>query len=39
MSLVVEMVSGQTDMANEPEAERTRQRHTLMSIGHDPLKP
>ena len=39
MSLVVDMVSGQTDTANEPEAERTRRRHTLMSIGHDPLKP
>ncbi|MFI9340668.1 DUF3140 domain-containing protein [Streptomyces sp. NPDC052773] len=39
MSKVVEMVSGQTDMANEPEPERTSRRHALMSIGHDPLKP
>jgi hypothetical protein len=39
MAKVVEMVSGQTDPANEPEPERTSRRHALMSIGHDPLKP
>ncbi|MEV5321548.1 DUF3140 domain-containing protein [Streptomyces sp. NPDC052687] len=39
MTKVVEMVSGQTDLANEPEPARTSRRHALMSIGHDPLKP
>jgi hypothetical protein len=39
MSLVVDMVSGRTDIANEPEGEQTRRRHELMTIGHDPLKP
>ncbi|MER6346992.1 DUF3140 domain-containing protein [Streptomyces sp. NPDC001595] len=39
MALVVDMVSGRTDMANEPEGDRTSRRHELMTIGHDPLKP
>ncbi|CAL9616092.1 DUF3140 domain-containing protein [Streptomyces sp. enrichment culture] len=38
MTQVVNTVSGQADLENEPEAERTR-RHRLMTIGHDPLKP
>jgi hypothetical protein len=36
---VVDTVSDQVDLENEPEAERTRRRHQLMTIGHDPLKP
>ncbi|MFI2436303.1 DUF3140 domain-containing protein [Streptomyces sp. NPDC018693] len=39
MRQVVDTVSGQTDIANEPDAEDTRRRHRLMTIGHDPLKP
>ncbi|GCB52486.1 DUF3140 domain-containing protein [Streptomyces sp. NL15-2K] len=36
---VVDTVTAQTDAANEPEAEETRRRHRLMTLGHDPLKP
>ncbi|GGL66592.1 hypothetical protein GCM10010129_07550 [Streptomyces fumigatiscleroticus] len=42
MQEVVDMVSAETDVANEPEpetADGTRRRHQLMTIGHDPLKP
>jgi hypothetical protein len=35
---VVDTVSAQTDVANEPEAEETRRRHQLMTLGHDPLR-
>jgi hypothetical protein len=36
---VVDTVTEQTDVENEPEAEETRRRQRLMTIGHDPLKP
>ncbi|MGW0332859.1 DUF3140 domain-containing protein [Streptomyces sp. NPDC003011] len=36
---VVDTVTEQTDVANEPEAEETCRRRRLMTIGHDPLKP
>lgn len=36
---VVDTVDTQADPENEPEAEDTRRRHRLMTIGHDPLKP
>jgi hypothetical protein len=36
---VVDTVGEQTDVENEPEAEETRRRQRLMTIGHDPLKP
>ncbi|KUO19265.1 DUF3140 domain-containing protein [Streptomyces dysideae] len=36
---VVDTVTEQADVENEPEAEETRRRHRLMTIGHDPLKP
>ncbi|MEU6252720.1 DUF3140 domain-containing protein [Streptomyces sp. NPDC047043] len=36
---VVDTVTEQADVENEPEAEETRRRHMLMTIGHDPLKP
>ncbi|MDN3025520.1 DUF3140 domain-containing protein [Streptomyces sp. S.PB5] len=36
---VVDAVSEQADLENEPEAEGTRRRHRLMTLGHDPLKP
>ncbi|MFK4101517.1 DUF3140 domain-containing protein [Streptomyces sp. NPDC019531] len=36
---VVDTVTAQADVENEPEAEETRRRHRLMSVGHDPLKP
>ncbi|MBC7271162.1 MULTISPECIES: DUF3140 domain-containing protein [Streptomyces] len=36
---VVDTVSAEADLENEPEAEQTRRRHHLMSLGHDPLKP
>jgi hypothetical protein len=36
---VVDTVTAQTDAENEPEAEETRRRHRLMTLGHDPLKP
>ncbi|MCI3270514.1 DUF3140 domain-containing protein [Streptomyces cylindrosporus] len=36
---VVDEVTAQTDVENEPEAEETRRRHRLMTVGHDPLKP
>jgi hypothetical protein len=39
MYRVVDTVTAQTDPENEPEAEDTRRRHRLMTIGHDPLKP
>ncbi|MFJ3290116.1 DUF3140 domain-containing protein [Streptomyces sp. NPDC086669] len=35
---VVDTVSERVDPENEPEPEQTRQRHRLMTIGHDPLK-
>ncbi|GGS06075.1 hypothetical protein GCM10010269_51330 [Streptomyces humidus] len=42
MYRVVDTVAGQADAENEPEApeaEETRRRHRLMTIGHDPLRP
>jgi len=36
---VVDTVAEQSDVENEPEAEETRRRHLLMTIGHDPLRP
>ncbi|MEV2218017.1 DUF3140 domain-containing protein [Streptomyces sp. NPDC050997] len=36
---VVDTVAEQTDVENEPEAEETRRRQRLMTIGHDPLRP
>ncbi|KMS70436.1 hypothetical protein ACH49_25540 [Streptomyces leeuwenhoekii] len=38
MRKVVDTVTAQTDLENEPEAEDTRRRHRLMTLGHDPLK-
>ncbi|GHB31901.1 hypothetical protein GCM10010377_22680 [Streptomyces viridiviolaceus] len=38
MRKVVDLVTSQTDLENEPVAEDTRRRHRLMTIGHDPLK-
>ncbi|MGN9758449.1 DUF3140 domain-containing protein [Streptomyces sp. SD31] len=38
MRKVVDTVTSQVDMENEPEAEDTDLRHRLMTIGHDPLK-
>ncbi|MFI7407763.1 DUF3140 domain-containing protein [Streptomyces sp. NPDC049627] len=35
---VVDTVTSQVDLENEPEAEDTELRHRLMTIGHDPLK-
>ncbi|MEV0219615.1 DUF3140 domain-containing protein [Streptomyces sp. NPDC050704] len=39
MYRVVDSVTAQTDLENEPVAEDTRRRHRLMTLGHDPLKP
>ncbi|MEW2047266.1 DUF3140 domain-containing protein [Streptomyces sp. NBC_00377] len=39
MYRVVDTVTAQADLENEPKAEDTRSRHRLMTIGHDPLKP
>ncbi|MET9390121.1 DUF3140 domain-containing protein [Streptomyces sp. NPDC006624] len=42
MREVVETVTEQADLENEPEPETTdedtRRRHRLMTLGHDPLK-
>ncbi|MEU4657563.1 DUF3140 domain-containing protein [Streptomyces sp. NPDC023723] len=38
MRAVVDTVTDETDVANEPVAEDTDRRHRLMSLGHDPLK-
>jgi len=39
MYRVVDAVTSQTDVENEPAAEDSERRHRLMTIGHDPLKP
>ncbi|CAM5556162.1 DUF3140 domain-containing protein [Streptomyces aurantiogriseus] len=39
MYRVVDTVTAQAELENEPEAEDTPRRHRLMTIGHDPLKP
>ncbi|MFE9444438.1 DUF3140 domain-containing protein [Streptomyces sp. NPDC006602] len=39
MHEVVDTVTEETDMENEPAAEDTAHRQRLMTIGHDPLKP
>lgn len=36
---VVDTVSAEADVENEPEPEETRRRHRLMTLGHDPLRP
>ncbi|MFC5212727.1 DUF3140 domain-containing protein [Streptomyces coerulescens] len=36
---VVDTVTDEADLENEPEPEQARRRHQLMTIGHDPLKP
>lgn len=36
---VVDAVAEETDVENEPEADQTRRRQRLMTIGHDPLRP
>ena len=36
---VVDTVTEQADLENEPAAEDSDRRHRLMTIGHDPLKP
>jgi hypothetical protein len=36
---VVDTVTAETDLENEPVAENTRRRQRLMTIGHDPLRP
>jgi len=36
---VVDTVTAQADVENEPEPEETRRRHQLMTLGHDPLRP
>jgi hypothetical protein len=38
MRRVVETVTSQVDLEDEPAAEDERTRHRLMTIGHDPLK-
>ncbi|MEU0738942.1 DUF3140 domain-containing protein [Streptomyces sp. NPDC006134] len=38
MRKVVDTITAETDVENEPEAEDTRRRHRLMTLGHDPLK-
>ncbi|MCT7351504.1 DUF3140 domain-containing protein [Streptomyces sp. 15-116A] len=38
MRQVVDTVTTETDLENEPAAEDTALRHRLMSLGHDPLK-
>ncbi|MFC3352170.1 DUF3140 domain-containing protein [Streptomyces echinoruber] len=42
MRKVVDTVTSEADLENEPEPERTeedtRRRHRLMTLGHDPLK-
>lgn len=38
MRKVVDTVTSEVDMENEPVAEDTELRHRLMTIGHDPLK-
>jgi hypothetical protein len=38
MRKVVDTVTAQTDVENEPGAEDTRRRHRLMTLGHDSLK-
>lgn len=38
MEEVVETVTEEADLENEPLAEDTVRRHRLMTLGHDPLK-
>ncbi|WP_328752087.1 DUF3140 domain-containing protein [Streptomyces sp. NBC_00285] len=35
---VVDTVAAEADVGHEPEAESTRRRRRLMTLGHDPLK-
>ncbi|NED08311.1 DUF3140 domain-containing protein, partial [Streptomyces sp. SID6648] len=39
MRKVVDTVTSQTDLENEPASDDTGLRHRLMTVGHDPLKP
>ena len=36
---VVDTITEQLDLYNEPEPEDDDRRHQLMTLGHDPLKP
>jgi hypothetical protein len=36
---VVDTVTAEADVENEPEPEQTVRRHRLMTLGHDPLRP
>ncbi|WP_405744896.1 DUF3140 domain-containing protein [Streptomyces canus] len=36
---VVDTVTAEADVENEPEAEQNVRRHRLMTLGHDPLRP
>ncbi|MFD0054364.1 DUF3140 domain-containing protein [Streptomyces sp. NPDC005047] len=36
---VVDTVTEQADLENEPRSDDTALRHRLMTVGHDPLKP
>ncbi|WP_128379357.1 DUF3140 domain-containing protein [Streptomyces cavernae] len=36
---VVDTITEQLDVYDEPEAEDDHRRHQLMTLGHDPLKP
>ncbi|CAM5616105.1 DUF3140 domain-containing protein [Streptomyces fumanus] len=38
MREVVETVTAETDVENEPAAQDADRRHRLMTLGHDPLK-
>ena len=38
MRKVVDTVTSEVDVENEPEAEDEHLRHRLMTLGHDPLK-
>jgi hypothetical protein len=38
MREVVETVTAETDVENEPVAQDADRRHRLMTLGHDPLK-
>jgi hypothetical protein len=35
---VVDTVTAETDVENEPVAQDAERRHRLMTLGHDPLK-
>ncbi|MFE0202305.1 DUF3140 domain-containing protein [Streptomyces sp. NPDC058985] len=39
MREVVDTVTAQADLENEPRSDDAALRHRLMTVGHDPLKP